>query len=329
MNMSASEASRPQSEASSAASSASTYFLVVLACLLWGGLPVAGKLVVADFPPMTVGAMRYGIASLTFLLIFRHHLPSFRSLQWPELSILIAVGITGTALTHGLFFVGLTLAPSSHGALLSPTVTAVATLLIAAGFAREHMSRTRIAGIVLSTSGLCLVVQPQGIVTPGLANVLVGDLLFVSTGVAFGAFTVSSKIAISKLGPQTTVALGTTFGWLFLIVPAIGERPWHAIAHASSATWASLIYLAVPGTLVTFYCWNLAISRLGAVRTSVFINLVPVFGVTFSWLLLGEQLEFAHVLGTVLAVAGVWMCQEGRIVMSVAGRLAKRGRSSS
>ena len=55
--------------------------------------------------------------------------------------------------------------------------------------------------------------------------------------------------------------------------------------------------------------WNLGIQRVGAGRTAVFSNLVPVFGVAVAGLVLGEWLNGLQLLGGGLCLCGVWLCQ--------------------
>jgi drug/metabolite transporter (DMT)-like permease len=69
----------------------------------------------------------------------------------------------------------------------------------------------------------------------------------------------------------------------------------------------SLLYLGVGGTALAFVWYNMSIKRLGASIASIFNNLVPVFGVAISVLLLGEPLLPSMLIGGVIAIAGVMM----------------------
>ena len=82
-----------------------------------------------------------------------------------------------------------------------------------------------------------------------------------------------------------------------------------ALSATSLSAWMSVLYLAVGPTLLAYFWWNLGIRRVGAGQTAIFSNLMPVFGVILSWLILGERLELVQILGGGLAVVGVWACQ--------------------
>ena len=84
---------------------------------------------------------------------------------------------------------------------------------------------------------------------------------------------------------------------------------WRRSASASAVAWLALAYLTFATTLLAFFWWNVGIQRVGAGKTAIFSNLVPVFGVLLAWVVLGETLNMIQLAGAGLAVAGVWVCQ--------------------
>jgi drug/metabolite transporter (DMT)-like permease len=57
--------------------------------------------------------------------------------------------------------------------------------------------------------------------------------------------------------------------------------------------------------VVAFYCWNKAISYLGAARTALFGNLIPVFSSLEAVWLLGEKITLVHAGGMAIIIAGL------------------------
>ena len=68
-----------------------------------------------------------------------------------------------------------------------------------------------------------------------------------------------------------------------------------------------VLVFSILGTAVGFVWYYQAVQRLGASRTVIFNNLVPVFGATFGVLLLDEPLLPSMLLGGAIAVAGVML----------------------
>lgn len=298
------------------------YLLLLLTIVLWGGSPVAGKLAVRELPPVTIGVLRYGAASLVLFALFGSHLPAWREIGRRDRWLLVSVGVLGTFLNHIVFYMGLVLAPASHGAILSPTTSPIWTTLLAARFGGERITRAQVLGMMLCMTGVLLVARPGSSAVAVTGMVLLGDGLLLVSGLAWGAYSFLTKVAMRGLSAMATLAYGMAIGSVLLVPVALLERPWGAIARASWGAWAAVLYVTVAATLLASFWWSLAIQRVGAGRTAVFGNLTPVFGVLLSWGVLGERLTPPQLLGGFLTVAGVWVCQ-GPAAMRMAWRQAR------
>ena len=73
----------------------------------------------------------------------------------------------------------------------------------------------------------------------------------------------------------------------------------------------NILYLGLGASALCFVTWNLAVKTLGAVRTSVYIYMVPVITVVTSVLILKEPMIWISVVGTVMAVVGLFLSQYG------------------
>jgi drug/metabolite transporter (DMT)-like permease len=287
---------------------ARVYALILLATVFWGGTAVAGKLVIEHIPPLTTGALRYSAAALLLIALYWRAIPDPRRLRRRDRWLLWWIGVLGTFLNHTCFFFALTWAPAAHGAIIPPTTSPIWTMLLAARLGEERVTRGQVAGIVLCLLGVLLVVRPERLVVEG-AGVLVGDALFVLGGLSWGVYSYLSKVAMRRLSASGTLALGMTVGTVLLVPFALVERPWRALATAPASAWLALAYLVVAATVLSFLWWNRALRRVGVGRTAAFSNLVPVFGVLLSWLVLDERLGPLQLVGGGLAVTGVLTAQ--------------------
>jgi drug/metabolite transporter (DMT)-like permease len=300
---------------------ARVYLLILLTVAIWGGTPVAGKLAIREIPPITVGLLRYGLASLVLILLCHRRLPSLAAFRRQDVWAILGLGVFGTFFNHILFFMGLVFAPASHGAILAPTTSPIWTMLLMAGFGHERITRDRVIGTALCIAGVGLVVRPDSLAGAGTSRILMGDLSFLLGGLAWGVYQFLCMLAMRRLGGLASLAYGMVVGSLLLAPLAIVERPLAAMASASASAWGSILYISLAGTLLAFFWWNLGIQYVGAGRTAVFSNLVPVFGVLLSWWVLGEHLTAPQLFGGLLTLVGVWVCQ-GPAVMRAAWRQA-------
>lgn len=91
--------------------------------------------------------------------------------------------------------------------------------------------------------------------------------------------------------------MGLHVGALFLGVLAVRDLPTLPSSAFTASVWASLVFLGVLGTAVGFVWYYEGITKLGAARTVVFNNLVPIFGVLLGWLVLDESVSTSVILG--------------------------------
>jgi drug/metabolite transporter (DMT)-like permease len=97
--------------------------------------------------------------------------------------------------------------------------------------------------------------------------------------------------------------------WGTLMLGAVSAQQFATLS-ADQFDWrvnVSLLYLGICGTALAFVWYYMSVKRIGAGPTSIFNNLVPVFGVAISVLLLGEQLLVSMLVGGAVTIAGVMM----------------------
>jgi drug/metabolite transporter (DMT)-like permease len=67
----------------------------------------------------------------------------------------------------------------------------------------------------------------------------------------------------------------------------------------------SIAYLSIGTSVICFWIWNIAIGKIGAMRTILFGNLIPIFGTIGSVILLHEQFTWVHVLSMATVFSGI------------------------
>jgi drug/metabolite transporter (DMT)-like permease len=286
-----------------------TYLLLIATTILWGGTAVSGKFVLAEFPPITIGVIRYGTTALLLGAVFWRTLPALRSVTRNDLRQIFWAGILGAFLNHIAFFLGLYYASAAHASILPSTISTPWTLVLAARLGRERIRPGQIAGILLCFLGVVLVVRPDHLLG-GLGRMtLVGDALLVICGICWGSYQYLARVIMRRIAPVATLVLAMAVGSALLVPLALLEHPWAAVRAAHALAWSNLAYVTLVSTVLAFWWWSVGLGRLGAGRTAIFSNLIPVFGVLLAWIVLGERLSPIQLIGAALAVTGVVVVQ--------------------
>jgi drug/metabolite transporter (DMT)-like permease len=124
---------------------------------------------------------------------------------------------------------------------------------------------------------------------------------------SWAAYTLIGQRALKHMSPLVATTWSVVVGALMLIAVATPRIPaWVAAAgYTEPSVWWAAAYLGVFGSVIAFIWYSQGVQQLGAARTAVFNNLVPVFAVLLSVLLLNESLHWSMVVGGAVVIAGV------------------------
>ncbi len=274
--------------------------LAVLVAAIWGLNFVIIEVGLHDFPPLLLSSLRYLLASLPILLLRR----GGAGVPWRWV---LAVGIVIGVVKFSLLFVGMDIGMPAGLASLVLQVQAFFTLGFAAVLLRERPHVTQAAGLVLATAGLALVAaRLDGAATPA------GFTLVVLAAAAWGL----GNTAIKRAAPADPFRFMT---WMCLIPPlpllllslsfegprAVGD----ALAGIDLGGLGAVAYIAFAATTVGWGLWAYLMREYSAGTVAPFSLLVPVFGLGFAALLLGEALTPRVAVAAALVVSGVLLTQ--------------------
>ncbi|MCM3092620.1 DMT family transporter [Cytobacillus sp. AMY 15.2] len=92
------------------------------------------------------------------------------------------------------------------------------------------------------------------------------------------------------------------------MIPAAAiELPLLSVDKINSAEWAALFYLGIFPSVCSFLLWNRAVVLIGPSKSSIFLNLIPVFGAIAAYFFLGEVITVSQMIGGGLVFAGVFL----------------------
>lgn len=273
---------------------------------LWGGTFIAGRIAAPVLPHFTISALRFWTAFVILLPLMwltEKGLPRLRARDFGFTALLALFGLVA----YNLLFLGaLEIIPAGRTALvvaLNPILTAVTMALVFS----ERLPRHRWLGIAIALSGVWIVLS-KGDPALLLQRVGRGEFMMLGGACCWAIYTVVGRFALSgeaAISPLALTTVTTLWGAVLLSVGMPFEwSAWHA-SDVPVAAWASIIYLGAGGTALAFVWYAQGLKQLGAARTAVFNNLVPVSGVLFGTLLLGESLLLSMIVGGLVALAGV------------------------
>ncbi|CAM3500395.1 DMT family transporter [Polaromonas hydrogenivorans] len=279
------------------------YGALIATMAIWGLNIVVIKIAITWFEPAAFAALRMIIASIVLTIIFLAKGVHFPALTWRQLVAAVLCAFLMVYVNQILFNEGLRRSTATNGSLIN-ALSPLASALLAAFVFRERLTLKQILGVILGFFGVVAVVfsHPNASISDGG----VGDLMIVSAVISFavgGAIVQYLARDFSALFISWFIYL---FGAVFLLFHDLIESSGSSVYAWFPGWWPWMLILfsGIVSTAVTSLVWNRAISVVGVSRTAVFFYWVPVFGVFFSIVLLGESLSGWHIFGFFAVMLG-------------------------
>jgi drug/metabolite transporter (DMT)-like permease len=279
---------------------------LVLVSFLWGGQFVAARIAAAQAPPFTASFLRFvfGTTALLILHLIRERRFSRLTLrQWAWLTLL---GLSGVFLYNLFFFSALAIAPAGRSSVvvaMTPTVVSVASII----FFKDRFSLLRILGLMVALFGVSWAISggdPASLLRGEIGR---GDLYIFGAMLSWATFSVVGKIIIRELSPRLAITYACLIGTAALAIPAVLEGGLVGVPRYSLEMWLSLAYLGLMGTVLAFILYYQGIKSIGPSKTAIFINLVPIWAMALSTIVLGEKITLPLVLGAAMVIGGVFL----------------------
>ena len=276
---------------------------VAIAMLIWSTSFVATKIAYQSFPPLTLGALRFVIASFALgaaaVITKQLSVPCLR-----DLIILTISGILGITLYFSLENTGISMTSASDASLICASYPAI-TVLMERMVYGIRVSWKKWFGIILTIFGITIITwagtQGNGAES---GDRLTGNILLAATGIVWALYNFGTRAVINKYPAITVSFYQTVAGTLAFIPLAFFETSqWQ---EPTALSIGVLIYLGIFCSVAAFMLYNYGLRKLNA-GTAVFMaNLIPVFGVFFSWAALHEQITLLQLAGGAVVIAGVF-----------------------
>jgi len=277
---------------------------MLLLCLVWSLQQISLKAAAHDVSPMLMIGIRSGIGVVLLGGLMRWR---GEGLQWSAgrwRPGLLAGALF--ALEYVLVAQALRLTHASHVVVFLYTAPLFAALGLHAKLPSEHLHRWQWAGIGLAFAGIVVAFAGRDAAGGGSFSgpVLLGDLLALLGGAAWGATTVTIRCSSLGAAPATETLLYQLTGAFTLLMPAAWLSGQTHFA-ATPAAWAHLGFQSLIVSFASFLVWCWLLRRYLASRLGVFSFLTPVFGIVLGIWLLNEPLESSFILGSDLVLAGI------------------------
>ena len=275
---------------------AADYGRLVALAAIWGAAFIFMRVAAPVLGPVWTAELRVLLGGLALLAWLR--LTGFDPALRAHWRAYLVIGGFGIAAPFVLYSFAAMHAPASLLSITNAT-SPIFGLAWAASLGDERVTARKAAGLALGVAGVALIARPEGVAQSALfgwaiAAALGACCLYGAVGVLIKRFSGGATPRGMAAGNQLAAAL--------ILVPLLPFVP--PLAAPTPLVVANVLALALIASGVAFVLYFRLIADVGATRALTVTYLIPLFGIFWGWLFLGEALPAAALAGGVLILAG-------------------------
>ena len=277
------------------------YIVALITVIIWGLTFVSTKVLLTAFTPVEILFARFFIGAIALFIAMPKRL---QAKGWCEEKYFIAAGASGVFLYYFLENASMLWTNASNAGVIVSTAPFFTAL-----FSREKKTKWFFVGFAAAMAGIAMISFGSLEVT---GEGILGDFLALAAAAVWGIYAVITK-KISTFGyPEVQTARRSfLYGLAFMIIPLVFWNGWGTERDVFTAqNILNLLFLGIAASALCFVFWSIAVRKLGAIRTSIFIYLTPVITVIASAILIGEAITPLSGAGTLLALAGLVLSEK-------------------
>lgn len=274
---------------------------VLGALILWSSSFVAIKFAYTTYPPITLAVVRFIVATL--ILGALTLLPQNRvKLEKKDILTVAVCGLTGIMLYAVLQNIAMQWTSASSATLIIASYPII-TLLLESIIYKTKLNLMKIIAILIAITGVVILSYVKA--DARLEGELLGILLLVLAGIVWAVYNFMMKKVVNRYPPITLLFYTTLFGTILMLPLALIERAqWQ---QPTLISFSMMMFLGVFCSVIAFLLYNRGLKTMSPSTVTSMLNLVPIFGVFFSWLLLGEQVTLRKFIGGAIVIIGVML----------------------
>ncbi len=278
---------------------------MVLTTAFWGGSFVAGKIALPEFPPMTLTFFRFILATA---MIFPYMLVKEKEKipKRQDIPLLFGLGILGISGYFAFQFTSLLYTSAANSSTIN-ALNPLTSSVIAAYLTDERLTKRKVVLIILALSGVLLTVSGGDVGVLLNMSFNKGDLIMFLAMISFSFYGVFSKRATKRYSPLLVTSYVFLFGLIQITPLMLREGVWMNVLSFSSKAWFAIVFMAIGSSVIGYLIQQIAIQRIGVNKTSLFINLVPIFATIFAHFVLGDPITIVNVVAISIIVAAVYL----------------------
>lgn len=276
--------------------------MLVALSVLWGGSFFFIGVAVSEVPPLTIVALRVGLASValwSIVLVLGLEPPKSAGV-W---AAFLGMGLLNNVVPFTLIVWGQVHIASGLASILNATTPLFTVIFAGMLLTDERFTALKLAGVAIGFLGVAVMIRVSASTGSGGS---LPKIAIIGAAASYGlAGVYGRRFKAMAVNPVVTAAGQVSASALLLTPVALAVDGALDVAGTSVGTWAAIMGLAVFSTAIAYVLYFKILETAGATNLLLVTLLIPVSAILLGSFFLNESLEAIHFLGMALIALGL------------------------
>lgn len=278
-------------------------FSLIFVAVIWALNFSIVKVSLREMDPYSFNALRFIFATALLWYAARKRGYSLK-VEKHHFWKLVGIGIVGNLFYQMFFIIGINYTYAANAAVMLGTIP-IWVALLSQFFTDEKLTVYKAIGVFLAFAGVTFIIMGGQGALSFESETFLGNIITLAAAVCWATYTILSRKYLKVYSPLQYSAFMSVVGLISLMIvglPFMIQLNW---AEISMVGYGGVFYSGALSVGLAYILWNNGVKKIGAVRTAAYQNLVPVLGLIFGVVLLGEELSLLQYIGAALVISGI------------------------
>ncbi|MFP8489523.1 DMT family transporter [Gracilimonas sp. Q87] len=281
---------------------------LILVAIIWALNFSIVKVSLSEIDPYSFNVLRF-IFATSLLSYFARKKGYSLKVKREHFWKLVGIGIIGNLFYQLFFIIGINYTYAANAAVMLGTIP-IWVALLSQFFTDEKLTIFKALGVLFAFAGVALIIVGGQDNISFESETFLGNVITLTAAFCWGIYTILSRKYLRVYSALQYSAFMSMIGLISLTViglPFLIKLNWSGI---SLIGFGGILYSGALSIGIAYIIWNNGVKKIGAVRTAAYQNLVPVLGLIFGLVLLGEELTVLQYIGASSVIAGIILARK-------------------
>ncbi|MBA3043555.1 DMT family transporter [archaeon] len=281
--------------------------MILGAVLMWSASYPLIKIALLDVPPVLLGSLRHLIFIPMFIMIFINQGKNAFVHSRKNWLVFTGIGVFAIALPNIFQNIGMKYTTASVSSIIQSSGP-VFTIALAVIFLGESLNIRKVSGAFIALTGTIMLVGGGSFCFAG--STFCGNILLLLSAISYSISGIITKKGLEKNSPFTLLGFGIMIGFVILSVFSMFTENTGVVTTFPPLIWIIILLLALFPSFIASWLWYKVLINIELSKLAVFVYLMPVFAVLFSYIMIQEVVDVYTMFFAALILGGVALAQK-------------------